>query len=108
VVLINAGSASASEIVAGAISDHDRGTLLGEVSFGKGTVQTWHTLRGDNGAVSVTIARWLTPDGGWIQGEGITPDVEVEVSEADQGDGLDPQLQAALELLQTGEAVPAP
>jgi carboxyl-terminal processing protease len=106
VVLINAGSASASEIVAGAINDHDRGTLLGEVSFGKGTVQTWHSLQGDNGAVSVTIARWLTPDGGWIQGEGITPDVEVELTEDDHGDGLDPQLDAALELLQSGAAVP--
>lgn len=108
VVLINAGSASASEIVAGAIGDHGRGTLLGEVSFGKGTVQTWHTLEGENGAVSVTIARWLTPDGGWIQGEGIAPDVEVPLTEDDHSAGLDPQLDAALELLRSGEAVLAP
>ena len=102
VVLINAGSASASEIVAGAINDHDRGTLLGEVSFGKGTVQTWYPLRGNNGAVSVTIARWLTPEGGWIQGEGITPDVEVELTEDDRAADLDPQLDEAVELLQAG------
>ena len=108
VVLINAGSASASEIVAGAINDHDRGTLLGEVSFGKGTVQTWHTLRGDNGAVSVTIARWLTPSGGWIQGEGITPDVAVPLTEDDHSAGLDPQLDAAVELLLSEAAVSAP
>ncbi len=106
IVLINAGSASASEIVAGAINDHDRGTLLGEVSFGKGTVQTWHELQGDNGAVSVTIARWLTPEGGWIQGEGVTPDVTVELTEDDRAAGLDPQLDRAVELLQSGEAVP--
>jgi carboxyl-terminal processing protease len=108
VVLINAGSASASEIVAGAINDHDRGMLVGEVSFGKGTVQTWHALRGDNGAVSVTIARWLTPSGGWIQGEGITPDVEVPLTEDDHSAGLDPQLDAAVELLLSEAAVSAP
>ncbi len=106
-VLINAGSASASEIVAGAIQDHERGLLLGEVSFGKGTVQTWHTLRGDNGAVSVTIARWLTPDGGWIQGEGIEPEITVELTEDDHAAGRDPQLDAALEQMQSGAAVPA-
>jgi len=100
VVLIDAGSASASEIVAGAIDDHDRGTLVGQVSFGKGTVQTWHTLRDDNGAVSLTIARWLTPEGGWIQGEGIAPDIEVELTEDDRAAGQDPQLEAAVEILQ--------
>ncbi len=106
IVLINQGSASASEIVAGAINDHERGTLLGQVSFGKGTVQTWHPLRGDNGAVSITIARWLTPDGAWIQGEGITPDIEVELTEDHFADGLDPQLDEALRLMQAGEVVP--
>lgn len=106
VVLINQGSASASEIVAGAISDQDRGTLLGEVSFGKGTVQTWHPLSGDNGAVSLTIARWRTPDGSWIQDEGIAPDVVVELTEADRAADHDPQLAAALSLLQAGEEAP--
>jgi carboxyl-terminal processing protease len=108
VVLINAGSASASEIVAGALNDQDRATLVGAISFGKGTVQTWHELQGDNGAVSVTIARWLAPDGAWIQGEGITPDVAVELTEDDHAAGRDPQLDAATELLRSGEAVPAP
>ena len=109
VVLINQGSASASEIVAGAIQDQTRGTIVGETSFGKGSVQNWHQLRGDNGAVRVTIARWYTPDGRTIHEQGITPDVTVPLTEDDHAAGLDPQLDAAVEqlLANTGAQVPA-
>jgi carboxyl-terminal processing protease len=99
VVLINAGSASASEIVAGAIQDNGRGQVVGETSYGKGSVQNWHQLSGDNGAVRVTIARWNTPDGSSIHELGITPDVVVELSEDDHAAGRDPQLDRAVELL---------
>jgi carboxyl-terminal processing protease len=99
VVLIDKGSASASEIVAGAIQDHARGTLVGETSYGKGSVQNWHALQGDNGAVRVTIARWYTPDGRSIHELGITPDVTVELTEEDHAAGRDPQLDAAVQQL---------
>ncbi|MCC7358153.1 MAG: S41 family peptidase [Anaerolineales bacterium] len=99
VVLINQGSASAAEIVAGAIQDQARGTLVGETSFGKGSVQNWHQLRGDNGAVRVTIARWYTPDGRSIHEQGITPDVTVPLTEDDHTAGRDPQLDAAVQQL---------
>ena len=96
VVLIDGGSASASEIVAGAIQDHDRGLLVGETSFGKGSVQNWIELNDDQGAVRVTIARWYTPDGRQIHEVGLTPDVEVLAAEAGQADL---QLNEAIELL---------
>ena len=101
VVLVNAGSASASEIVAGAIQDRGRGVLVGETTFGKGSVQQIHTL--SNGAeLRVTIARWYTPDNHTIDGEGITPDFEVESPE-DLGGVDDGQLQRAVQYLLTGE-----
>ena len=96
VVLIDGGSASASEIVAGAIQDHDRGLLVGETSFGKGSVQNWIELNDNQGAVRVTIARWYTPDGRQIHEVGLTPDVEVLPAEAGQADL---QLNEAIELL---------
>lgn len=99
VVLINDGSASASEIVAGAIQDRGRGLLVGTRSFGKGSVQTHQPLDNDQGAVSVTIARWLTPNGRQIHGQGLEPDYVVEITEADLQAGVDPQLQKAIELL---------
>jgi carboxyl-terminal processing protease len=99
VVLINEGSASASEIVAGAIQDLDRGTLVGTTSFGKGSVQNYSMLTNDQGAVRVTIARWLTPDGRQIMGIGLEPDEVVEITEEDIEDGTDPQLEKAIELL---------
>jgi len=99
VVLINGGSASASEITAGAIQDHNRGLLVGTTSYGKGTVQSWTPLADDQGAVKITIAEWLTPDGRQITGIGLTPDVQVEPTEADVTAKLDPQLDKAVELL---------
>jgi carboxyl-terminal processing protease len=77
VVLINGGSASASEIVAGALHDHKRATLIGTRSFGKGSVQTIIPLGTGNGALALTTARYFTPSGHSIQAKGITPDVEV-------------------------------
>lgn len=99
VVLVNKGSASASEIVAGAIQDSGRGIILGETTFGKGSVQQVHTL--SNGAeLRVTIARWFTPNNHSIDGEGITPDVVVETP-ADLGGDSDTQLQQAIEYILT-------
>ncbi len=78
IVLINGGSASASEIVAGALQDHRRGTILGTRSFGKGSVQTIIPLGGDNGALRLTTALYYTPSGCSIQGKGIDPDIRIE------------------------------
>ena len=77
IVLINGGSASASEIVAGALQDHKRATLVGTRSFGKGSVQTIIPLGSGNGALRLTTARYYTPSGTSIQAKGITPDIEV-------------------------------
>jgi carboxyl-terminal processing protease len=77
VVLINGGSAAASEIVAGALQDHKRATVLGTRSFGKGSVQTIIPLGTDAGAIRLTTARYFTPSGSSIQARGIIPDVEV-------------------------------
>lgn len=86
IVLINKGSASASEIVSGALRDHDRAKLVGETSFGKGTIQQAEDLGGGAG-LHVTIAKWLTPDGTWVgngkDGQGLKPDIEVAVDKED-------------------------
>lgn len=102
VVLINEGTASASEIVAGAIQDYQRGTLVGVTSFGKGSVQNWVPLVNDQGAVRVTIARWLTPNERTIHESGLEPDIKVEISEEDLAAGRDPQLEKAIEFLKEG------
>ncbi|HUM26031.1 MAG TPA: S41 family peptidase, partial [Anaerolineales bacterium] len=99
VVLINEGSASASEIVAGALQDYGRAKLVGVVSYGKGSVQNWIPLSNDNGAVRITIAKWLTPKEHTIHEIGLTPDVFVEMTAEDYKAKLDPQLDAAIETL---------
>ncbi len=80
IVLINKGSASASEIVAGSIQDYQRGKLLGETSFGKGTIQESQDLP-ENTGIHVTTAKWLTPQGRWIHQKGLEPDIKVELTE---------------------------
>lgn len=99
VVLVNEGTASASEITAGAIQDYDRGTLVGTTTFGKGSVQTWVPLNNNQGAVRVTSSRWLTPKGRQINGVGLEPDIVVELTEEDVEAERDPQLDKAIELL---------
>lgn len=99
VVLINEGSASASEIVAGALQDLGRAKLVGVVSYGKGSVQTWNALSNDQGAVRVTIAKWLTPSGRTIHQLGLNPDVYVSMTEDDYNNDRDPQLDAAIQTL---------
>lgn len=99
VVLINEGTASASEIVAGAIQDHGRGLLVGVTTYGKGSVQDISPLDDDQGAVRVTIALWLTPNERQIHEIGLEPDVEVQIAEEDFQDDRDPQLDKAVELL---------
>jgi carboxyl-terminal processing protease len=99
VVLVNELSASASEVVGGALQDANRATLVGTTTYGKGTVQQWIPLSNNQGAVRVTIARWLTPNGRLIHEVGLTPDVVVELSEEDMQANLDPQLDKAVEIL---------
>lgn len=100
VVLVDETSASASELVAGALQDQGRATIIGEITFGKGTVQTWHQLT-NGGGVRLTIARWLTPDRHWIHEQGITPDVIVEWTPESYNDPNDVQLFTAQRYLET-------
>jgi len=97
-VLIDGGSASASEIVAAALQDTGRARLVGQQSFGKGTVQQWQELSGEGGAFKLTIARWLTPAKRWINGTGLTPDVVVTLP-TPLPPGSDPTLDKAVEML---------
>lgn len=99
VVLVNEGTASASEITAGAIQDLGRGKLVGVRTYGKGSVQNWIPLTTEKGGVRITIARWLTPKGTQISDIGLTPDLIVEMTEEDYAQGRDPQLDAAVQLL---------
>ena len=98
VVLINEGSASASEILAGALKDNNGTKLVGKKSFGKGSVQELIPLKA-NALVKITIAHWLTPNGTIIDKNGITPDVEVSLTEEDLKNERDPQLTKAVETL---------
>lgn len=101
-ILLDGGSASASEILAGALSEYDKATLIGEKTFGKGSVQELLPVTGDT-SIKVTIARWLTPKGRSISEEGIEPDIEVKRTEADLKAGKDTQLDRAIEFLKTGK-----
>lgn len=98
IVLVNQGSASASEIVAGALQDYAFATIVGEQTFGKGSVQVIETLD-DGSALKLTVSKWFTPNGRGIDEEGITPDIVVELTEDDYNNDNDPQLDKALELL---------
>lgn len=97
IVLVNGGTASASEIVAGALKDYDKATILGETTYGKGVVQTLLNLS-QKTLLKVTTAHWYTPKGNSINGDGITPDIEVELTYDDTNHSRDPQLDAAKKL----------
>jgi carboxyl-terminal processing protease len=105
VCLIDRGTASASEIVAAALQDSGRATIVGQRSFGKGTVQQWQELAGEGGAFRLTIARWLTPSKRWIHDVGIDPDVAVDVPQV-RDPGSDPVIDAAIEVLRAGVRLP--
>ncbi len=109
VVLIDGGTASASEIVAGALKDRARATLIGNSpTFGKGSVQYVFDLS-DGSSVHVTSARWLTPNRQQLDGQGIAPDILVEVTQADIDDGRDPVLERAAQYLrETTLLLPSP
>ena len=98
VILVNSGTASASEIVAGAIQDRERGVLIGTETFGKASVQLIFDLS-DSSSVHITNAHWLTPNRQEINGVGLTPDIKVEATQQDHQDGNDPQLERAIEYL---------
>ncbi|MFH0859377.1 MAG: S41 family peptidase [Patescibacteria group bacterium] len=98
VILINEGSASASEILAGCLRDNRGIMLIGEKSFGKGSVQELEKLVGGS-SLKVTIAKWLTPKGESITDKGLEPDIKVEMKESDYENDLDPQLDKAIEII---------
>ncbi|MEE9285359.1 MAG: S41 family peptidase [Dehalococcoidia bacterium] len=98
VVVVNEGSASASEVLAGALQDHDRAKVVGSTTFGKGVVDSLFELS-DGSGLFVTTSRWFTPDGRQIASIGVAPDVEVDRTAEDITQGRDPQIAAALEVL---------
>jgi carboxyl-terminal processing protease len=99
VVLVDKGSASASEIVAGALQDYGRAKLIGTQSYGKGSVQSFIPLKNDQGAIGVTMALWLTPNKRSIDHLGLAPDIFVDFTQADADANRDPQLDVAVETL---------
>ncbi len=102
VILVDGGTASASEILAGALQDRERATLIGSKTFGKGSVQLVYELS-DGSSVHVTSARWFTPNRNQIDGQGLTPDIEVEVTQEAIDNGRDEILARAIAYLTNGE-----
>jgi len=98
VILINQGSASGSEILAGALRDNRGIKLIGEQSFGKGSVQELERLKGGS-SLKITVAKWLTPKGDLITDVGLEPDIKVEMTDEDYEEGRDPQLDKAIEII---------
>ena len=100
VILLDEGSASASEILAGALKDHGVAKIVGTKSFGKGSVQELIDI--DGGSLKMTVARWITPNGHWIMGNGIDPDIAVK-QPVDAPKGSDAQKDRAIQLLTSGK-----
>ncbi|MGB2856564.1 MAG: S41 family peptidase, partial [Dehalococcoidia bacterium] len=100
VVLVNSNSASSSEVVAGALQDHMRGIVIGTQTLGKGAVNHFRELS-DGSAIYITSARWYTPNRQQIEGQGITPDEIIEITEDDLARGYDPQLERAIEYIES-------
>jgi len=98
IVLINEGSASGSEILAGCLRDNRNVLLIGEKSFGKGSVQELERL-GEGSSLKITVAKWLTPSGEFITDQGLEPDVEIEITDQDYEQDIDPQLDKAIEII---------
>lgn len=99
-VLVNGNSASASEVVAGALQDYGRATLIGNQTFGKGSINHFRQLS-DGSAIYISIGRWYTPNGRQIEGNGLTPDIVVNATEQDIQQGKDPQLDRAIEYIKS-------
>ena len=97
-ILMDGGSASASEILAGALQEHGKAKLIGTRTFGKGSVQELIDVTDDT-ALKITIAQWLTPNGISISKEGLKPDYEVEITEKDLETDRDPQMEKAMEII---------
>jgi carboxyl-terminal processing protease len=97
-ILVNQNSASGSEVLAGALQDYRRAPIIGKTTYGKGSVNVLYPLS-DGSALYLTIERWLTPNGRAIEGKGIDPDYNVDITADDIAQGKDPQLQRALDFL---------
>lgn len=100
VVIVNSNSASASEVVAGALQDYERAVIIGTQTFGKGSLNHFRELS-DGSAIYITIGRWFTPNGRQIEGQGLTPDIIIDMTEDDIAQGRDPQLDKAVEYLKS-------